>query len=83
MPIQIITVEFQEAEANKDTLIDAVMRGGEVVLTHLGEPVASVHLYHAAPEAPRARLRATVVDVLDKTLEHLRGHLDPPTWLLN
>jgi antitoxin (DNA-binding transcriptional repressor) of toxin-antitoxin stability system len=83
MENQIITVEVQEAGAHMDTLIDAVMVGGEVVLTHCGEPVASVHLHHAAPEAPESRLRATVVDVLDETLRHLRDRLDPPMWLLN
>ncbi|MBW3571241.1 MAG: hypothetical protein KY467_09050 [Gemmatimonadetes bacterium] len=83
MQIQMITVEVHEAGAHMDALIDAVLRGGEVVMTHCGEPVASVHLRGRSPDASLAWLRATVVDVLDETLKHLRGHLDLPAWLLN
>jgi antitoxin (DNA-binding transcriptional repressor) of toxin-antitoxin stability system len=80
---QMITVEVDEAGAHMDALIDTVMLGGEVVMTYFGEPVASVHLRHRSPDAPRDLLRATVVDVLDETLKHLRGHLGPPEWLRN
>ncbi|HEX6367622.1 MAG TPA: hypothetical protein VF006_01740 [Longimicrobium sp.] len=81
--MQMTTIEVHEAGEHMDTLIDTVLHGGEVVLTHFGEPVASVHLRHTAPEAPEAWLRATVVDVLDYTLKRLRGELDPPSWCLN
>lgn len=66
-----------------DALIDAVMLGGEVVMTHCGEPVASVHLRAGSPDEPQAWIRATVVDVLDETLKLLRGRLTPPAWILN
>lgn len=81
--MQMTTVEVHEAGEHMDALIDTVMLGGEVVMMHFGEPVASVHLRHRSPDAPHAWLRATVVDVLDETLKHLLGHLDPPEWLLN
>lgn len=81
--MQMTTIEVQEAGEHMDTLIDTVLHGGEVVLTHFGEPVASVHMRHAFPEAPEGWLRAKVIDVLDYTLKRLRGQLDPPSWHLN
>ncbi|HEU4885367.1 MAG TPA: hypothetical protein VFT45_24175 [Longimicrobium sp.] len=81
--MRMTTVEVHEAEAHIEILIDTVLYGGEVVLTHLGEPVASVHLRHRSPEAPQELLRSTVVDVLDETLNQLREHFAPPAWLLN
>lgn len=83
MQSQIVTVEIKEAGEHMDALTDAVMRGGEVVMTHCGEPVAGVHLRRKSPDVPEALLRATVVDVLDETLKHLRWRLDLPAWILN
>lgn len=83
MHVQMITVEIHEARVHLDTLIDAVLRGAEVVMTHLGEPVASVHLLDASPDASPAFLRASLLDVVDETLKHLRGCPVPAPWLLN
>lgn len=81
--MQLTTVEVNQAEEHMNVLIDAVLHGGEVVLTHFGEPVASVQMRYRSPDAPLAELRATVVKALDDTLNHLRVRLDPPAWLLN
>lgn len=81
--MQLTTVEVNEAEEHMNVLIDTVLYGGEVVLTHFGEPVASVQMRHRSPDAPEGDLRNTVVGVLDETLQILRLQLDPPAWLLN
>jgi|GEM_PF-2953597 len=80
---QMITIEVDEAGEHMDALIDTVMVGGEVVMTYFGEPVASVYMRHGFQDAPEDWIRATVVDVLDETLKHLRDQLGPPEWLLN
>jgi antitoxin (DNA-binding transcriptional repressor) of toxin-antitoxin stability system len=81
--MQMITVEVDEAAEHMDALIDTVLVGGEVVMTHRGDPVVSIYLRGRSPDASEDWLRATAVELFEETLNHLRGRLDPPDWLLN
>jgi antitoxin (DNA-binding transcriptional repressor) of toxin-antitoxin stability system len=81
--MQMITVEVDEAAEHMDALIDTVLVGGEVVMTHCGEPVVSIYLRGRWQTASKDRLRATAVALFEETLNYLRGRLDPPEWLLN
>lgn len=76
-------VEVHEAEQRMEELIDTVMGGQEVVITYFGEPVAFLGLRRFVQEEPPPWIRAAMTEVIEKALEQLRGHLDPPQWLLN
>jgi antitoxin (DNA-binding transcriptional repressor) of toxin-antitoxin stability system len=81
--MQMITVEVDEAAEHMDALIDTVLVGGEVVMMHRGEPMASIYLRGRAPDASEDRLRATAIELFEATLIYLRRRLNPPEWLLN
>lgn len=77
----IMTVEYHEARARLEELIDAVQQGREVVVTVLGEPFGTMCL-HGPPGAapPRAWIESVVREGLD-TLERRIAH--PPVTLFN
>jgi antitoxin (DNA-binding transcriptional repressor) of toxin-antitoxin stability system len=76
-------VEVHEAEQRMEELIDTVLHGQEVVITHFGEPVAVLGVHRLVQEDPPAWVRAAMAKVIDEALEHLRGQLVPPSWRLN
>ena len=80
----IMTIEFHEARARVDELIDAVHQGREVIVTLLGEPFGTMRLYGAEDLVPS---RAWVEGVVRRSLDRLEMRiLDPrplPLWLVN
>jgi antitoxin (DNA-binding transcriptional repressor) of toxin-antitoxin stability system len=84
-------VEVYEAGKRMDELIETVMQGTEVTITHFGEPVAVVGMRRMAGETPADTLEETpppwvkeaIAEMIDKALEQIRGRLDTPLWRLN
>lgn len=81
----IMTVEFHEARARVEELIDAVHQGREVVVTILGEPLGRMRLYGPPGEEPpsRAWVEGLVRGGLDTLERRIRHPAHLPVWLFN
>ncbi|HEU0301220.1 MAG TPA: hypothetical protein VFR37_17280, partial [Longimicrobium sp.] len=66
-------------------VVDAVLQGREVLVTHGGEPLGTIGLHRFGPArgAPRALLEAAVRDGFDVLAEEVRNRDHLPSWLLN
>ncbi|HEX2207081.1 MAG TPA: hypothetical protein VHG93_05325 [Longimicrobium sp.] len=78
-----LTVDVRETQDRMEAMVDAVLQGEEVLITHLGEPVGVLGMHSPAGEEPPPGLRAVMLEVFGKAMEHIRDRLDPPLWRMN
>ena len=67
----MMTLEVREVEDRMEEVIDAVLQGREVSITHFGEVVAVCRLHDPARLAPRTWLESAVLKGFDRLLEQL------------
>jgi antitoxin (DNA-binding transcriptional repressor) of toxin-antitoxin stability system len=76
-------VELSEARERMQDVVDAVMQGREIVVTHLGEPLAMLVLHGTPGGAPRAWLEGVVREGFDTVAQRLCDPERLPSWILN
>lgn len=81
--MSMITIEVHEVGDRLNELLDAVLQGREVVVTHFGEVVARCRLHDPGQVAPRSWLETVMREGFDELRDHLRDHGDVRPFRLN
>jgi antitoxin (DNA-binding transcriptional repressor) of toxin-antitoxin stability system len=68
----MMTLEVREVENRMKEVIDTILQGHEVSITHFGEVVAVCRLHDPACLAPRTWLESAMLKGFDELLERLR-----------
>lgn len=76
-------VDFHDARARMDEVIDAVQHGRQVILELFGEPIGSMRLLEDGVTIPRDAVESIVRHCLDMMEERLRSSTRLPDWLGN
>lgn len=67
-----ISIDVYAARERLQDLADAILRGQQVLITHLGEPIAMAQFRGPPDEKPPAAARDAVTQLLNAALEFLR-----------
>lgn len=78
-----ITIEVYAAGERLQELADAILRGQQVLITHLGEPVAMAQFRGPPDEKPPAAARDAILQLLGASLEYLRERLPRRSWCMH
>ena len=78
-----IVVEVHEMGERRREMIDAVVRGDQVMIRYLGETVLVLRVHSTPGEEPPAWVVETMADAPDELVERPCDHGFPPFWLLN
>lgn len=77
------TIEVREIGDRLNELLDAVLQGREVVVTHFGQVVARCRLYDPARVASRSWLESVMREGFDELRDHLGECGDARSCRLN
>jgi hypothetical protein len=78
-----IVVEVQEMGERRREMIDAVVRGDQVMIRYLGETVLVLRVHSTPGEEPPAWVLETMEDAPDEFVDQPHEHEVPPFWLFN
>jgi hypothetical protein len=78
-----IIVEVHEMGERRREMIDAVVRGDQVMIRYLGETVLVLRVHSTPGEEPPVWALETMADSVDEPVDPPCDHGFPPFWLLN